>query len=365
MTKIRRHFRGGAKKAGPPNFRGESGSLRVLAGEFAEWMKTRNYAQASTETRTRHIQRFLEWCDERSLTLPMEITQPILERYQRWLYYYRSPRGRPMGVTTQQQRLISLKAFFRWLTRTHRTLFNPAAELELPRMRTRLPQDVLTAPEVEAVMQQPDVAEPIGIRDRAIMETLYSTGMRRHELAALKTFDLDVGRGTVMIRQGKGNKDRVTPIGQRALAWIEKYVTEVRPLIAMEPDEGYLFLTSDGRAFQPPVGLSALVRRHLRNAGLTKQGGCHLFRHAVATLMLENGVDIRFVQELLGHASIETTQIYTKVSIQKLKEIHRSAHPAERSWHQGATTGPPGEHHAELLENLVAQLAQEADDEDI
>jgi len=119
----------------------------------------------------------------------------------------------------------------------------------------------------------------------------------------------------------------------------------------------------NGRQFRPPEGLSALVRRHLKNAGIGKVGGCHLFRHAVATLMLENGVDIRFIQELLGHASIETTQIYTRVSIQKLKQIHQSAHPAERTWREpGKSAVPQGEAQA-LLDALAADI-EEGDEPD-
>jgi integrase/recombinase XerD len=295
----------------------------------------------------------------------MEITQPILERYQSWLYYHRTTRGRPLGVSTQKQILISVREYFRWLTRTRRTLFNPAAELDLPKTGKRLPRDVMTAEEVECVLNQPNVKDPIGLRDRAILEVLYSTGMRRTELAQLKIYDIDVARGTVQIQQGKGGKDRVTPIGERALAWVDRYLTEARPLLAVEPDEGYLFLTCEGRAFLPPIGLGQLVRRHIINANIGKTGGPHLFRHAVATQMLENGVDIRFIQELLGHSKIETTQVYTQVSIQKLKEVHRQSHPAERSWRNPATPRPPSEpEQSEQAQEFVdAQVDVEEGDE--
>jgi integrase/recombinase XerD len=182
----------------------------------------------------------------------------------------------------------------------------------------------------------PDVREPMGLRDRAILEVLYSTGMRRKELAGLKLFDLDAERGTIMIRQGKGKKDRMVPVGERALAWVGKYLADARPRLVQEPDDlsavprqagGTLFLTNLGEAFSPNR-LTQMAREYVDAANLGKKGACHLFRHTCATLMLENGADVRFIQELLGHAELSTTQIYTQVSIRKLKEIHTATHPA-------------------------------------
>jgi integrase/recombinase XerD len=130
-----------------------------------------------------------------------------------------------------------------------------------------------------------------------------------------------------MIRLGKGKKDRMIPIGSRALAWIDKYVVEVRPTLVREPDDGTLFLSNLNEAFTRNR-LTQMVREYVDAASLGKRGACHLFRHTMATLMLENGADIRFIQQMLGHAELSTTQIYTQVSIRKLKEIHSLTHPA-------------------------------------
>jgi integrase/recombinase XerD len=226
-------------------------------------------------------------------------------------------------------RLDALRAFFRWLSKANLVLANPASELELPRVPHRLPKYILTAAEVEQVMAQCKVSEPLGLRDRAMLETLYSTGIRRAELMRLEVFDLDLTRETVMIRQGKGQKDRVAPIGRRALDWVLKYMNEVRPQWAIEPDPGALFLGHLGQPLNVEY-LTHLVRSYVEAAGLGKRGSCHLFRHTAATLMLENGADLRFIQAFLGHARLETTQIYTQVSIRQLKEIHAATHPAER-----------------------------------
>ena len=140
-------------------------------------------------------------------------------------------------------------------------LHNPASELDLPRQEKRLPAAVLTQHEVEQVLVLPDIREPVGVRDRAILETFYSTGMRRTELIHLKLYDVDRERGTLSIRQGKGKKDRVIPIGERALAWVQKYLHEARPQLAFEPDDGYLFLTGGGEPFHPDA--EQVVRRYI------------------------------------------------------------------------------------------------------
>ena len=188
---------------------------------------------------------------------------------------------------------------------------------------------ILTADEVERIMSQPDTKTRLGVRDRSILETFYSTGMRRVELRNLKVSDLDFERGTVLIRNAKNKRDRVIPIGERALYWINRYLNDIRPLLVRHklPDQNYLFI---GQVANRPFRLHTLteiVSRYIKQADIGKRGSCHLFRHAMATLMLENGADIRYIQEMLGHVTIESTQIYTRVAIKKLKEVHEQSHP--------------------------------------
>jgi integrase/recombinase XerD len=192
----------------------------------------------------------------------------------------------------------------------------------------RLPKAVLTAAEADRVIEQSNVHDPLGLRDRAILETLYSTGMRRIEMVNLKLWDLDLERGTVTIRQGKGKKDRIIPIGDRAAAWVRKYLDESRPKLVSEPDDQVVFLSNAGEPFSLDY-LTEMVRDYVENSGVGKQGACHLFRHTMATLMLEGGADIRFIQAMLGHADLRTTQIYLHVAIRQLQEIHRATHPAK------------------------------------
>ena len=231
-----------------------------------------------------------------------------------------------MSFRCQHSHLVAVRAFFKWLTRNNHILSNPASDIELPKLEKRLPRHILTVSEVEQVLNAVNIKTAVGIRDRAILETFYSTGMRRKELLSLKLFDMDTERGTVMIRQGKGSKDRMIPIGERALAWIQKYLDEVRPRYIVEPDRGVLFLTVEGDIFNCQR-VSQIARKYIIAANIGKTGSCHLFRHTMATLMLEGGADIRFIQQMLGHAKLQTTEIYTQVSIRKLKQVHEATHP--------------------------------------
>jgi integrase/recombinase XerD len=300
----------------------------VLSEAFLQWMAVTNYSQATIKNRRTYLRYFIIWCDDRGLTQPSEITRPIVDRYQRYLYYYRKKDGHPLSFRSQHTRLTSVRSFFKWLAKNNHILYNPAYDLELPKLGHRLPKHVLTERESEKIINMPDINEPLGIRDRAILEVLYSTGMRRFELIGLKLYDIDAERGTLMVH-GKGKKDRMIPIGERALAWLEKYLNEVRPALLLEPDDGTLFLTTYNEAFTKNR-LTQLVRDYVNAADIGKKGACHLFRHTMATVMHENGADIRFIQQMLGHARLDTTQIYTRVSIRMLKEIHTATHPTAK-----------------------------------
>ena len=258
--------------------------------------------------------------------------------------------------------MTPIRKWFRWLTRNNRVLYNPAADLDLPKVEERLPKHVLTIEEVERVLNLPDTATALGVRDRAMLETLYSTGIRRMEIIGLQQRDVDYERGTLMVRQGKGKKDRMIPIGDRALAWVARYRDEVRPELAVAGDDGTLFLTVTGQAFSDNR-MTQMVRNHVRAAGLGNIGSCHLFRHAMATQMLENGADVRFIQAMLGHADIKTTQVYTRVSIRALKDIHSATHTARLTRATLKPDEPPATV-ADLLDALDAEARAEGETEE-
>ncbi len=337
------------------------GAMEPYLVRFLEWTAARGYSAQTVTSRRRALVRFVAWCEERGLGKPQDITRPILERYRRHLYHYRKRNGEPLSFATQQQRLIPVKAFFRWLTKENLILYNPASELELPKVHRRLPKAILTADEVERVLAQTQLHGELGIRDRAIIETLYSTGIRRAELINLTLYDVDLKNGTLMVREGKGKKDRLVPIGRRACQWMERYLEEVRLGLVIEPDDGTLFLHETGEPLKKNR-LTDLVKKYVQAAGISKPGACHLFRHTMATLMLDNGADIRFIQAILGHADLSTTQIYTQVSIRKLKEIHALTHPADRPREQQEHPDINDSDEDALLATLVAEAEEELSD---
>jgi integrase/recombinase XerD len=317
------------KKVWPFADRQDPRGMPALLLAHLEHLKVKGYSKRTVNGAQWTVSEFVMWAQERGVMRPHDVTKPMLERYQRTLFYAVKPNGEPLSVVTQCHRLSFIKMYFRWLTKNNYILGNPASEIELPKIGRRLPRFLLSASDAEKILAQPDLTKPQGIRDRAMMETLYSTGLRRSELPRLKVYDIDADRGTLMVRQGKGRKDRVVPIGERAAAWVVKYLHDVRPLFAIEPDEGWLFLGHLGDAISPmTLGLS--ISRYVQSAEIGKKGSCHLFRHAMATQMLENGADVRMIQAMLGHVKLTTTELYTHVSIRKLKEIHTATHPTAK-----------------------------------
>jgi integrase/recombinase XerD len=302
--------------------------LESLLEKHLDHLRMRDYSEYTLKGRRVHIGFFLDWCRERGIAEPVEVTRSVLESYQRHVFNYRKKNGEPLGFNGQHDRIVPLRVWFKWMARQHHILHNPASEIELPRLGMRLPKAVLTAAEAEQILQQPDINDALGLRDRAVMETLYTTGMRRLELVNLKVWDLDIERATVTIRQGKGKKDRIIPLGDRTALWVRKYLEESRPQLVSEPDDHVVFLSNAGDSFSLDY-LTEMVRGYVDAANIGKRGACHLFRHTMATLMLEGGADIRFIQAMLGHADLKTTQIYTHVAVRQLQDIHRATHPAK------------------------------------
>jgi integrase/recombinase XerD len=298
-----------------------------LVADYLTWMGAHGYSPTSINSRRVALGLASDWLVDRGIERPVEVTRPVLESYQRWLFTYRRPDGIALSFRTQAQRLMAVRGFFKWAAKERHVLHNPAGELVLPKVEQRLPRPALSRSEVEAVMAVPDVTSVLGLRDRAVLETFWSTGIRRAELANLSVFDLDPERATLLVRQGKGRKDRMVPVGDRALGWLRRWLDTGRPQLAPDPDDGTLFLTETGAPLRLDW-LTGMVRKQLHAAGVGKDGACHLFRHTCATGMLDGGADIRHVQVLLGHADLSTTAVYAQVSIRTLQAVHAATHPA-------------------------------------
>ncbi len=349
---------------GPNDTHGLAGAL----ARYLEHLGVRGYRPQGMATAARYINDFIDWASERGLVHASQVSRAVLERYQRWLYHYRKRNGEPLSIASRRCKLVPLRGYFKWLTRTGQIPANPAADLELPRKLRRLPRVVLTAGEVERVMAAVQLDTPVGLRDRAMLEVLYATGMRRMEIARLELGDVDAERCVVLIREGKGGKDRLIPLGERALHWLRQYLERAREEIAWNQDDKTLFLGNEGKPLSP-LWLSTVIAKRVDAAELGKRGGCHLFRHTMATLMLEGGADIRHIQAMLGHAEISTTQIYTQVAIRQLQQVHAMTHPGATRRIRGAQMTPdmpapqldPDCAAADLLE----ALEDEAEDDDL
>lgn len=324
---MRTRRRGGLVSKGDGLDRSAPDTMASLADQWHEHMSQRNYSPRTVQLYKEANRCFLRWCEERGIITPRHVTRELLQSFQKHLYRYRKSDGSPIAVSTQRKRLSVLKCFFEYLCRIDYLPANPASSLDLPRKPRRGLPKALSQEDIKTLMSIPDITDPLGIRDRAILETFYATGARRTELTNLEVSDLDLNRQTMFIRRGKGGKSRFVPVGRTALYWLHKYLDVTRPLLVIDDEEKSLFLSGYGTSFNSTY-LGNWVARILKNAGIVDQGSCHLLRHSCATHMLENGADIRLIQQLLGHESLDTTSIYTEVAIKHLKEVYNQTHPS-------------------------------------
>lgn len=311
-----------------PNAPDDLQGLLYLTARYVEHLRIRNYSEQTVYARVKSLRYFRLFCMQIGVLEARQITRAVVLNYQQHLFNYRKVNGKPLGVNTQRHWLHDLSVFFSWLTREGLVVYNPAGDLDLPRHVRQLPRTVFSHPEMEVILSVPDINTPLGLRDRAILEVFYSTGIRRQELRDLQIYHIDFERQIVRIEKGKGGKDRIIPIGKRALKWLEKYLVEARPRFMPSINEHSLFLNPQGQPMNPSR-MGKHIHDIIKASGIGKTGSPHSFRHTFATVLLENGCDIRHIQILLGHASLVTTQIYTHVSIRGLQEAHRRYHPAK------------------------------------
>ncbi len=301
----------------------------VLAG-YVDAMTAWNWSRKSIVSYEQNIRYLFDWlAAETDVTTLAEVAPETLASYQMALLSMEKKNGEHLAAGTQKQRIGAIRSFFRYLAEEGKLLTNPAASLQLPKQRKRLPQPLLTAKETIRLLDSIKTTTPLGLRDRAIVEVLYATGVRNAELRRLALADFDPAGETLTVVGGKGGKDRIVPLGPVASAIVGDYIAKARPQLVADPTTTNLFLTKNGRPLDALAVINA-VRRHLKRAGIDKPIRPHRLRHACATHMLKGGADIRHIQKLLGHASLQTTQIYTRVEISDLKAVHRRFHPRER-----------------------------------
>ncbi len=274
----------------------------------------RGYSENTVKAYEDDLNKLAEFLEREGIPLE-EITLPALDRFVASLAGY-SP-------ATRERVIAALRSFFKYLLAERGWEVNPAELLELPKKPKRLPK-ALTLEEVERLLEAPDPSTPLGLRDKAILELLYSSGLRASELCGLRLLDLDLEEGFVRV-SGKGSKERLVPFGVHAARALGEYLTRGRPRLA-KGDAPWLFLNSRGGKLSR-VGLWKILRKYALKVGLGGKVHPHVLRHTFATHMLIGGCDLRTLQELLGHASLSTTQIYTHLKPQELREVHRAFHP--------------------------------------
>lgn len=263
----------------------------------------------------RDYQMFLK--DHSSETL-IDVTPSTIVGYLMFL------RRKGRSTATVARRLASIKSFYRFLLKEGYIDKDPCENLSSPSLERRLPK-VLTLAEIERLLDQPDLSTPIGLRDRAILEVLYATGLRVSELTNLDLGDVDLREGFVRCI-GKGSKERVVPLGEIAITATKSYIENGRPTLIFDPKELSLFVNQNGGRMTRQ-SIWKLVKKYSEGARIPKEVTPHTIRHSFATHLLEHGADIRAVQEMLGHADISTTQIYTHVTKDRLKDVYARSHP--------------------------------------
>ena len=266
----------------------------------------------------------MDWMQLRGIDDLRAVSRRDLEAYQADLVA-----SGKYAMQTVHLKMRALRRLYGHLEKTGRILVNPASGFRLPKLDRTLPASILTTAEVTRLLSAPDVSKPRETRNRAILETMYSTGIRVGELCALDIADVDLNGGTVRINAGKGAKDRVVPLGKTASEWIQRYILTARQVQLGVQKNSRLFVGHCG-ASMTPSGIEMIVRERAKQAGIEKRVSPHTLRHTFATHMIAAGADISHVQRLLGHSCITTTQIYLRVVQQDVKEMHERCHPAEK-----------------------------------
>jgi integrase/recombinase XerD len=306
-------------------------SLEKSVKDYLDYLKIKNFSIKTILNKKSYLKRFLNWLKDEMVESFQEVTRETLQNYQKHTATILAE-GKPLSHASRLYMISEVALFFAYLSKQGRISINPAASLSMPKRIKSLPMDILSKDEIESIFAQPDLKTPAGLRDRAILELFYSTGMRLSELCHLKISDIDFEQNSVFIKGGKFKKDRYIPAGLRALFWVREYLEKARVHQVQSTDEGYLFLNRWGGHHSE--GLNQQVKSYMKKAGIKKAGSTILFRHSMATHMMDNDADLRYIQSILGHESLETTKIYTHVAIGKLKEVHAKTHPAEKNSRQ-------------------------------
>jgi len=311
----------------------DTSDLETLGDAYLESSLACGHSVATVAYRRVYLRQLRAWLKIRGIEEVRTVTPTMLANYVKYLSTrqttYLQRVARKLSARTVATEVSVVRSFFAWVTACKVLQVNPAEELSAGRGTPSLPRAVLTVAQAQALMSAPG-HDGVGLRDRAILETLYSTGLRRAELCNLDCYDVDVVKGLVMVRQGKGRRDRIVPIGRRAIEAVRVYTKEIRTFLVRNRKEPALFLAISTGCRLKLKTLNSVVGKHAERAGIAQHVMPITLRHTCATHLLQGGADVRDVQAILGHVCIETTQIYTRVTTEDLVAVHQRSHPRDR-----------------------------------
>ncbi len=291
--------------------------------EFKQQLKAMDYAPATIDNYRKYLDQFKRHLTTLGVSDLRKVTHQMIVDYQA------SVMGQPVAMETKALKIRPVKRLFEHLVNTHKLLINPCEGIVETCRRQRKIGPVLTVKEVKLLLDQPNLSLNTGIRDRAVMEVLYATGIRLGELLALEVYHADLADKVLYIRKGKGRKQRVVPLGKSAAGWLREYLQKIRGHYAQKrPRQRCLFLLNTGAAMTAD-SLRNSLRKYRLQAGILKPVSPHVFRRTCATHLLQAGADVRYIQKLLGHRSLKTTQGYIKVMPVEVKQTHSRTHPGK------------------------------------
>lgn len=303
--------------------------IEILIERYRQQLEILNFSPRTITGRLVHLHRFAGFLQQQNITEVATITSGTLADHQRDLFYLPTSRGAARSISYQNQAMYALRSFFRFLKNEGYIAQEVAEGLLLARAPHTLPRTVLTPEEARKIIETPDTSCLLGYRDRAILETLYATGIRKSELMNLTVNDVNLEETVLRINGGKFNKDRVVPLTRLAASFLETYVKAIRPALLQGRVCDRLFISQRAGPISKNA-LGELVEKYARQAGLNKHVTCHIWRHSCATHLVKNKANLRHIQELLGHRDLSTTERYLHLTITDLKETHRQFHPREQ-----------------------------------
>jgi integrase/recombinase XerD len=312
--------------------------MDLLAERFDEWLGAINYSPKTRVNYLRDVKGFITWLADNALVASIvEVTPAQLQQYQMAIYNYErslvpasAGEKKRLAVGTQACRLAAVRKFFSWLAAEQQIAYNPASALQPPKQPQRLPTNILTRSEAKRLIESTPTTRPRDIRDRAILDVLYSTGIRRAELIGLTIYDVDFDNATLRVEHGKGNTTRIVPLTESARSALKLYLEEARGAFARETTQTRLFVSSRSGGPLDDADIVRIVKKAARRAKIKKPITPHSLRHTCATHLLKGKADIRQIQKLLGHRRLSSTEVYTHVEISDLREVISRCHPREK-----------------------------------